>query len=755
MTEPAYRPTLITPGNARGREVHDRIIRESRPVVTDTLKGQYLELYRILYPGGGPEGLSAEAFVRQKCGDQEPERAGVWVWYPWRNHLVHLPEEEDFITLRTSRNQYKITPAERDLLRGKTVAVAGLSVGNGIALTIAQERLAGEIRLADFDELELTNMNRIRASLCDLGLPKAVITARQIAETDPFIRIRLFPEGIREDNIRDFLEEGGPADLLVEVCDSLDIKIMLREACRTSGIPVVMDTSDRCMIDVERFDREKDRPLLHGLAGDLNTEKLRDLTNPQKIPYMLKMIGLETLSSRAKVSMLEIGQSIPTWPQLASTVTMGAGLSADVCRRILLGYDVDSGRYYADPEGLIPGGPRQGMPYQPQELPALSREDLHTLSEPFLLPAQGDPLPEAEALREMIRLAGMAPSSGNDQPWLFHCRQGQLFLFHERSRSHSFGDYRDLASQISLGSALENLWLAAQSMGWYPDILPFPGQEHRMVARIRFSRQGMVHPYPELVDQVPERHTNRRLEKPEALPEQELQQLQAAAESVPGARLQWTTDMEAMLRLGNIISVVDRIRIFHPQGHYDFFNREILWNDAQAREQGTGMWVGTLEIPPVFVKALEAVKDPQVIDTLRAIDGGRAFEAVTRQSAEAAAAMGFLTMPRFDRKDFLAGGMAGQRLWLMATRLGIGFHPLIAPLYLWPRVLHGNGEGLDEPIIKVLKSLRQEFSGIFETNDQSAEIYLFRIFRAKGTVIRPYRLPVEEIFTNEEPCLTK
>lgn len=751
MTETDYSPQVYDLSVAANMTLFERLKDERKPVVIDTFEAQLRELHATLYPGEDPGHPSLQTFLEDRLGGLDPSAAGVWVYYPWRNSLVHLPAERDFVTLRTSRNMYKITPAERETLQRKVVAVAGLSVGNGIALTLAQERIAGELRLADFDELELTNLNRIRASLCDLGLPKTVITARQIAEIDPFIKVRVFPEGIREENMHAFLHEGGTADLLVEVCDSLDIKIMLREACRRDGIPVVMDTSDRCMIDVERFDREPERPLLHGLAGDLDTAKLRDLTNPQKIPYMLRMIGLETLSARVKVSMLEIGQSIPTWPQLASTVVMGAGLSADIIRRILLGYDVASGRFYADPEGIVPGSAPLTVTYEPEDPEPLTPAFMRGETDAWVASSVAEEQPEEGVLKEMIRLAGMAPSSGNDQPWHFYVRGGDVFLFHERSRSYSFGDYRDLASRISLGSALENLWLAAQSMGWYPEIHPFPGDSEALVARVRFRREGVSHPWPELVTQVPERHTNRRLEPQEPLSRDILDALRVAAESVPGARLQWTEDKGQMQLLGKIISQVDRMRIFHPQGHYDFFHREILWSDEEARKKGTGMWVGTMEIPPMFVRALAAVKEPQVIDTLRAIDGGRAFEAVTRQTTAASAAMGFLTMPQFGKEDFLRGGMAGQRLWLMATRLGISFHPLIAPLYLWPRVLHGGGEGLDGPTIRQLLHLREAFENVFETDDRAAEIYLFRIFRTREEVIRPYRLPLDVIQTFASP----
>lgn len=747
MTEPVYIPQFFVLDQSPDRETFDQLKRDHHPTWTDTFTAQLDELFAISRPGSAADEQARKRFAEEKIQGRDPADCGVWVYYPWRNHLVHLPEEADFVAIRTSRNLYKITPAEREALSRKVVAVAGLSVGNGIALTLAQERLAGELRLADFDELELSNLNRIRGSLCDLGLPKTVITARQIAETDPFIRIRLWPEGIREDNLDAFLGEGGPADLLVEVCDSLDIKVMLRERCRQAGIPVVMDTSDRCMIDVERYDLEPDRPLLHGLAGDLNTDRLRGLTNPQKIPYMLRMIGLETLSARAKVSMLEIGQTIPTWPQLASTVVMGAGITADVSRRILLGHAVVSGRYYADPEAIVPGKAPLGTPYEPPDIRPLTSALIQTLTDPWSRAENGGVWPSDETILDIIRLAGMAPSSGNDQPWHFHERAGQLFLFHERSRSYSFGDYKELASQISLGSALENLRLAAAQRGWGTDMEVFPSGDERLVARIRFRAAVGPQPYDELAERIPERHTNRRVEEPQSVPGEHLALLKAAAESVPGARLQWTTDRQELMALGGIISKVDRMRIFHPQGHYDFFHREIIWSDEQARAQKTGMWVGTLEIPPVFVKALEAVKEPEVIDTLRAIDGGRSFEAVTRQSTAAAGAMGFLTMPRFGKEDFIYGGMAGQRLWLMATQLGLAFHPLIAPLYLFPRMLHGGGEGLDPGTVEELRHLRKEFSAIFDTREGEAEIYLFRIFQSRGEVIRPYRLPVASIFT--------
>ncbi len=62
----------------------------------------------------------------------------------------------------------------------------------------------------------------------------------------------------------DFFTGNGKLDLLVEESDGFDIKILSRYKARDLKIPVIMEASDRCMVDVERFDLEPNRSILHG-----------------------------------------------------------------------------------------------------------------------------------------------------------------------------------------------------------------------------------------------------------------------------------------------------------------------------------------------------------------------------------------------------------------------------------------------------------------------------------------------------------
>src|SRR5262249_24523483 len=160
-------------------------------------------------------------------------------------------------------------------------------------------------------------------------------------------------EGITDANLEAFFTAWGPLDLLVEECDDLCAKVRLREEARRRRIPVVMDTSDRGMIDVERFDREPVRPLFHGLAGPIRADQLKGLPAKDKLPFVLKILDPSRLSPQIQASMVEIQETVETWPQLGSAVTLGGGLTTDVARRLLLGQLTRSGRFYVDLEELV------------------------------------------------------------------------------------------------------------------------------------------------------------------------------------------------------------------------------------------------------------------------------------------------------------------------------------------------------------------------------------------------------------------
>lgn len=329
---------------------------ESNPqlVIIDEIESQLKELLKLKHPDKQLTSAELHSLVNKHVGNITYDQYGVWVYYPWRNTLVHLLDKKEFVEVRTNRNQYKITPEEEEILATKKIGIIGLSVGKAIALTMAMERICGEIVLADFDVIELSNLNRIQTGVHHFNTKKTVVAAREIAEIDPYLKVTCYHEGLTESNLNDFFTKDKKLDACIEVCDGLEVKILARQKAKELRIPVVMNSSDRGTTDIERFDLDTELSIMHGLIDHLDLTKLKEAkTTQEKAIYLLPMLGENTLSRRLKLSMPEIGKTITTWPQLASGVVFGGAICTDVCRRIFLNEFTKSGRYFVDIEAII------------------------------------------------------------------------------------------------------------------------------------------------------------------------------------------------------------------------------------------------------------------------------------------------------------------------------------------------------------------------------------------------------------------
>lgn len=720
--------------------------------VHDELYGQLHELIKMKSPSVKIREEDYAGLISNHLAGTDIDTYGVWVYYPWSRRVVHMLDREEFIQVRTNRNQYKITRKEQEILSTKTIGIIGLSVGQSIALTLAMERGFGELRLADFDTLELSNLNRIRAGAHNLGVPKVVVTAREIAEIDPFLNVICFFDGITEENMEAFFTGNGKLDLLVDECDGLDIKILARYKARELRIPVLMDTSDRGMLDVERFDLEPDRPLLHGTIENVDPNTIKDLSTEEKIPVMLQMLGIENISLRAKASMLEVEQTINTWPQLASSVALGGAVGTDVSRRILLGQFHDSGRYYIDLDDLVADKKLaedeifiRHNPFAP-----ISEDDMQALvSELKLDETPGDVYPDKETITKLVNAAAAAPSTGNDQPWKFLYKKGTLYLFHEEFRSFSFGDFQKTASFISLGAAYENIYIHALTLGLEAYYSLFPNKStQKLVAAIRFRKaeENTGLDFLKTLDKaIYKRYTNRILAPKAPISDDLLSRLKILSESIPGAKITYFKDADELRGLAMIIGACDKIRLLNPEGHYDFVHREMRWTNEDAERTRDGIDIQTLGLGHSLMAAIRVIKSEKVINAVKDIGGGNALGMLAMRTVSTASLLCLISLPGYNLKNFFEGGRSMERFWLEATNMNLAIHPLISPLYLFSRILHGNGEGLDEKNIQELQVLREQFNKITQSTNDDSEVFLAKIAIAPEPALKAHRLLLEDI----------
>jgi hypothetical protein len=741
-----FQPRLFHPVNPEEAHALEELLNAQPDILLfDTIKQQILELLETRDPTTAIAAAQQAMAVARFLTGLPVELYGTWAYFPWNRHLIHILPEQEFFELRTSRNLYKITRPELAKLQKSRIGVVGLSVGDASARTLALESVAGELRLADFDTLSLSNMNRIFNSVENIGTNKTVLTARAIYELNPYAKIKIFPEGITDSNLDDFLGGLEPLTLLVEECDDLAMKVRLRERCRAMRIPVVMETSDRGLIDIERFDREPKRSLFHGAVGEIKTKDLIGLKTVDKVPLVLKILNAQEISMSLSASFIEVGKTIKTWPQLGSSVMLGGGVATDAIRRILLDQFHQSGRFYVDAAEIVKDG-KQYIPPDNYVMPPPAEEESGRRQ--VLLHAKKS-IDDMD-IRNMVELALTAPSGGNCQPWQFIFKEGKLCVIHDVERSRSFLDFQHRASHLALGAAVENICIAASIMGFDAQLEMFPSaREPHWICAIHFVPTIIKRDDRHLLPYIVERNTNRKLGPAAGFAKEHHQALTEAAARM-GAKLTLLTDRRELDKIGELLGANDRLRLLNPIMHRELVS-EIRWSEEDVRTTRDGIDVATLEMSPADMAAVRMMMKWPVMQFVSKIqNGGKAIENMAENTIKRSSAVGLLTLASTGRDAFFQGGRALQRVWLEATAHNLGFQPVSSISYLFGRLVYGGGEGFTAHEVATLHDMRDPYVKLFGLREPVAELLLFRLAYTEPPTARALRRSVDDVLIIDE-----
>jgi len=717
--------------------------------IANTLENQLVELYVTRHPSRQISKSDRVEWLDEWKKKNDIYSYGTWVYYPWSDIITHILPSNEFIELRTSRNKYKIGEEEQASLAEKKVGVIGLSVGQSVALTMAIERVFGTLRIADFDHLDLSNLNRIRSGLSNISIPKTILVAREIAEIDPYLKIELYNDGITKENIAEFIGEGASKlDLLVEECDSLDIKILARAEARRKQVPVLMDTSDRGMLDIERFDLEPDRPLMHGMVSDdaaANTDKW---SAKQRLAMVMDMVGIEKISPRLKASLLEVEQSLKTWPQLASSVALGGAITTIAARRILLQEPIASGRHYIDIDEILNPHSAQlvNLPSD-NKPPALSFETCEAMIEDYKkLKHQDSLLLNQDTIQDIVEQACWATSGGNVQPWKWIYKKGILSLFHDLHYSYSFLDFKNRGSLIGLGAALENVAQRATYHGLRAEIDVLVNDfDDRLIAQVQFylgEEQGQDE-FSSLGSNLNSRLTNR-------LKARELKPISVELKSKISHHLEdsefsvkWL-EGEKLKKMAEIVGAVERQRILDPWGHNDFI-AEARWTKEEAESTRNGVDLRTLDLDESDLVGFKLIKDSAAIAHLRNWDKGKALIKMRTDSLENSSALALVYTDSHSAESVLKGGRIVERLWVYLNKMGLAYQPVSPATFMFAR-LRMDDASSSPFLIKELGKLRGEYLDLLELPESVNDLFLARLFYADEPAVKSLRKPLDSVF---------
>ena len=138
-----------------------------------------------------------------------------------------------------SRNIGWVTEAEQRRLQGARVAIAGLGGVGGFHLLTLVRLGIGAFNIADFDKFDVANFNRqVGAGLSTLGRSKVDVLVEMARDINPEVDIRVFPAGVQEDNVDEFLRG---ADIYVDGLDyfAFNARRLTFAACARLALPAV------------------------------------------------------------------------------------------------------------------------------------------------------------------------------------------------------------------------------------------------------------------------------------------------------------------------------------------------------------------------------------------------------------------------------------------------------------------------------------------------------------------------------------
>ncbi|WP_373510458.1 ThiF family adenylyltransferase [Thiocapsa sp.] len=141
--------------------------------------------------------------------------------------------------------------AGQERLRASRVLVVGLGgLGSPVAMYLAAAGV-GRLVLADFDAVDLSNLQRqIIHTTAQIGRPKAESARIALASLNPDVELVTVKRSLVEETLPDII---AGVDLVLDCCDNFQTRFAVNAACVAAGVPLVSGAAIRLEGQVTAF----------------------------------------------------------------------------------------------------------------------------------------------------------------------------------------------------------------------------------------------------------------------------------------------------------------------------------------------------------------------------------------------------------------------------------------------------------------------------------------------------------------------
>lgn len=166
-------------------------------------------------------------------------------------------------------------------LKKSSVIIFGIGGVGGTAIEAIVRAGVGNVCIVDFDEVDVTNINRqVIALNSTIGIKKVDIMKKRLLDINPNLKIETKAVKLDEETIDDFGLEN--YDYVIDAIDMIKSKIMLILRCKNLGINIISSMGMGFRLDptkirvVDIFDTSYD-PLARLIRKEMRLNKIKDL----------------------------------------------------------------------------------------------------------------------------------------------------------------------------------------------------------------------------------------------------------------------------------------------------------------------------------------------------------------------------------------------------------------------------------------------------------------------------------------------
>lgn len=342
-------------------------------------------------------------------------------------------------------------------------------------------------------------------------------------------------------------------------------------------------------------------------------------------------------------------------------------------------------------------------------------------------------------IEQILEKGILAPSADNLQPWQFRIQKSQVDLLIDKDRTQNFCDEGLLMPYLSAGALIQNMKVAADSVGCRLFISYFPDSSDALwVARIHVeSSEPRPHPHFQALSN---RATNRKMYRNhEPISESTYASFHGAIQNDSGYKLQWMKREDPSFnRLAKIIGEADQIRFESKRLHRELM-AILRMNKKEIEKYRDGLDQRSLEAGPGSAVLFRMIQSWTGIQTLNCFGLSRLFNFYAFFQMHSSQAAGLILAPDQSRESYVGGGEVMQKIWHQAALSGLSLQPMEAlPIFILNLQLN-QGRDFTEKQRTRLKDLETEFYSLFNMNPKQAIIFFFRLGYAPPPTVRSPR----------------